>query len=160
MSRVFLILSLLLGVAFAATPQDEAKAHFTAELRVALRSMLKAEIAKNPDHPSIQELKQNLDQQVEDLIPRAFETFLPEFTLSESEAAELIQRGADDHKNKEAIQANRKLMDQSRLPKPAIVTLMLQQFDTDKSLTGWRLETLRRLTTGTVRQLKDGGELK
>ena len=33
MSRVFLILSLSMGVALGATPQDEAKARFTAELR-------------------------------------------------------------------------------------------------------------------------------
>jgi hypothetical protein len=160
MRRVILILALLIGVARAATPQDEAKTRFTAEIRNALRSMLEAQIAENPDHPRNQELKRNLDQQVEGMIPLAFEAFSLELTLTEPEATELIKNGPDDRTNQEAIHTNRKVMDQSPLPKPAVVTLMLQQLDAGKSVSGWRLETLRRLTAGTVRQLKERGELK
>jgi hypothetical protein len=160
MPRIFLILILLSRGAFAESPKDQVKVKFTAELRSAVRSLLEAEIARNPEDPRAQQRRPTLAQQVEDMIPQAFDAFAPDLTVSDAEAAVLLKAGPNDVNNREEIQKNRTLMDQSPLPKPAIVTLMLKEADTDKSTSGWRLETLRRLTAGTVRQLKERGEPK
>lgn len=160
MTRILALLILSASFAMAETAAEQIKTRFSEVIRSELKSMMEAQLAKQPSTPQTESYRQNIDSEVAKIVPQAFSAFKPELELSEADATELLKNGPHDAKNKAKIQENQDLFQKSPLPKPVLVTSMLTHMDADPAFSGWNLEILRRLTDGTVRQLKERGELK
>lgn len=159
MTRVFILLLLFSSVALATPSQDAVKQHFTTVLETEMRAMLTAQINKNPNHPDVEKMRQDMDATIQKVIPDAFKAFSPELDVTEAQADALMAEKPNKEANSKAIRANVEQMNRSPLPKPVLVTTMLAAYEKNADQDEWFLEVLQRLTAGTVRQLKERGEL-
>jgi len=160
MIRIVTLLVLLSASAFAAPAQEEVKSHFTKVLETQLRTMFLARIEQNPGHPETEQMKLQMEEIIKKTVPDAFKAFSPELELTEAESETVLKQKQNKASNQKQIQEDVALMQKSPLPKPALVTIMLDEYNKNQNQDEWFLEVLQRLTSGTVRQLKERGELK
>lgn len=83
----------------------------------------------------------------------------PELEVFPDQAEALVKGQVDKQKVQQTIAANIKLMDRSKSPKPEIVTLMVTTYSKNPNQDIWFLEVLQRLSNGTLRQLRERGEI-
>ncbi len=159
--RILIAILLFTSTALSASPnQDTVKKHFADVIEAQMRLMFETQFAQHPNHPLVEQRKQEVEAVIARTIPDAFKAFGPELDVTEEEAKILVATAPDKAKNIEQIKANREEMNKSPLPKPALVTTMFTAYENNLDQSVWFFETLKRLTAGTIRQLRERGELK
>ena len=159
--RLLIAIFLLSTPVLAASPsQDLVNKHFAEVIEAQMRLMFEAQFAEHPNHPLMEQRKQEVEGVIAKTIPDAFKAFAPELNVTEDEAKSLVATEPDKDTNIKQIKANRETMNKSPLPKPLLVTTMFTTYEKNPDQSSWFFETLKRLTAGTIRELRERGELK
>lgn len=156
MKHALAIMLLLTGMVAATPKQTEVAEKFQSVLEGAGNALLKELKDQHADQPGAAEQFQEIEKEFKAEISKALEVFAREFSVTDPEADKLLSEGPSGAEAAKAIRVNLQKLQEGERPTPPLPGFMIKRFENEADLDPWFLETLKRLTSGLVRQ---SGEL-
>ena len=145
------------------TASEQARDRLLEAIRVSVELTMETLVAQFPEKLEAERMEQQLEEFrasfTTNIYPGIVEVW-PELEPTEAEATVLMAQGPDDSVNRAVVESNMQLIRSVRRPVPPFVYMLYSFMRSNPDFSGWELEALRRMTDGTVRGLREKGELK
>jgi hypothetical protein len=153
----FVLLSVvcLAAVSARAAPaaSDQVRRLLTEALRGQIKQLIAASLSKAPAGVAL--TKEQLDHQTDALLQQALVRYSGNFTLRETDAQSLLNKGPNDAGNLAAIKNNWEVYKKIVLPLPVLMKRLHDQVAAGAISGGWDLELARRISDAHLTDVTD-----